>query len=226
MSNVPATGIVTSNLVSYLNATAYSGSGTTWQATTGNNATLVNTPTYTSANPTYFSFSPASLEEATLPALSSKTNWTIESWFRVTSTLTGQVTAVICDQYNLSSALNFSMGTNNAPTDYNMRIGFFNGLWRNTSGFAPTLNTWYHCVGTYDGTTMKQYVNNSLNSSASSLGTSSSGGVGLRIARRWDETTVSTNYFPGDIGLVRIYSSALTASQVSQNYNAERARFA
>lgn len=209
----------------YLDAVNYLGSGTTWTATNGSNATLVNTPTFAAPAPTYFSFAPASLEEATLPALSSLNNWTIEAWFRVTSTLNGQVTAVICDQYNLSTALNFSMGTNNAPIDYKMRIGFFNGAWRNTSGFNPTLNTWYHMVGTYDGTTMKEYVDGALTSSASSLGTSSSGGTGLRIARRWDETAISTNYFPGDIGLTRVWNSALTATQVEELYNDNVDRF-
>lgn len=209
----------------YLNALDYIGSGTTWTAQNGSNATLVNTPTFAAPAPTYFSFAPASLEEATLPALSSLGSWTIEAWFRVTSSLTGQITAVICDQYNLSNALNFSMGTNNAPTDYNIRIGFFNGAWRNTAGFAPTLNTWYHMVGTYDGTTMKEYINGSLTSSVSSLGASSSGGVGLRVARRWDSPASSTNYFPGDIGLTRIWNSALTAAQIQKLYNDNLSRF-
>lgn len=221
----PATSAVIPTPTVYLDAVNYLGSGTTWTATNGSNATLVNTPTFAAPAPTYFSFAPASLEEATLPALSSLNNWTIEAWFRVTSTLNGQVTAVICDQYNLSTALNFSMGTNNAPIDYKMRIGFFNGAWRNTAGFNPTLNTWYHMVGTYDGTTMKEYVNGALTSSASSLGTSSSGGIGLRVARRWDETTASTNYFPGDIGLTRVWNSALTATQVEELYNDNLARF-
>jgi hypothetical protein len=220
----PASGDVPDS-ITYLNALSYSGSGTTWTADRGNNATLVNTPTYVAPAPTYFSFAPASLEEATLPALSNLNTWTIESWFRVTSSLTGQVTAVICDQYNSIDALNFSMGTNNAPSDYNMRIGFYNGAWHNTNGFAPTLNTWYHMVGTYDGTTMKEYVNGSLTSSVSNPGTSSSGGVGLRVARRWDETAVSTNYFPGDIGLIRIWDTALTAAQVTEIYNQNLPRF-
>lgn len=209
----------------YIDALDYTGSGTTWTAQNGSNATLVNTPTFTASAPTYFSFSKASLEEATLPALSSLSNWTIEAWFRVTSTLTGQITAVICDQYNLSNALNFSMGTNNSPTDYKLGIGFFNGSWRRTTGITPTLNTWYHMVGTYDGTTLKEYVNGALTASAGSLGTSSSGGVGLRVARRWDETAISTNYFPGDVGLTRIWNSALTAAQVDELYNDNLERF-
>lgn len=209
----------------YVDAIDYLGSGTTWTAQNGSNATLVNTPTFAAPAPTYFSFAPASAEEATLPALSSLNSWTVEAWFRVTSSLTGQVTAVICDQFNLSDALNFSMGTNNAPVDYKLGIGFFNGAWKRTAGFTPTLNTWYHMVGTYDGNTLKEYVNGALTDSASGLGTSSSGGQGLRIARRWDSPATSGNYFPGDVGLTRIWNSALTATQVDELYNENLDRF-
>ena len=217
--------VITANLVEYLDVVTYSGSGSTWTADTGSNATLFNTPTYTSSSPTYFSFSKNSFEYATAPNLGSKSSWTIEAWFRVTSSLTGQVTMVVGNQYN-GSNLNFSMGTNNAPSSYNIVVGFANGTgWHNTSGFAPTLNTWYHVVGTYDGSTVKQYVNGSLDTQLSYTGTSQSGGE-VRIARRWDDTaTVAGNFFPGDIGVVRIYGAALSAADVAQNFNAEKTRF-
>lgn len=208
----------------YLDATDYTGSGTTWPAENGfNDATLVNTPTYVAPSPTYFDFDPASGEKATVPDLGDLNRWTVESWFRVTSSLTGQVTAVVCNQFD-SSNLNFSMGTNRSPTSYNICIGFYDGAWRTTTGFAPTLNTWYHCVGTYDGTTIRQYVNAVQDSTLSYSGTSQSGGE-VRIASRWDSQTAPTDFFPGDVGLVRIWDSALTASQVQELYDQNSERF-
>ena len=208
----------------YLDAIAYSGSGSTWTANTGSNATLYNTPTYTLASPTYFNFAPASSQYSTVPNLGNLSTWTVECWVRVKSSLTGVVSSVVTNQYNGASSLNFSIGTNNAPSSYNLVVGFFDGAWRNTTGFAPTLNTWYHVVGTYDGSTIKQYVNNSLNTQLSYTGTPTSGGV-VRIAGRWDTLSSSTDFFPGDIGLVRIWNSALTSTNVSSLYSENSSRF-
>ena len=101
MMSLATNGIVSIPTPSlYLDAANYLGSGTTWTASVGNNATLVNTPTYTSASPTYFSFNPASAEEATLPAMSDMSTWSVEAWFRVTGSLTGQCTAIVTDEFD------------------------------------------------------------------------------------------------------------------------------
>ena len=106
-----------------------------------------------------------------------------------------------------------------------MTFGFFNGAWRNVTGFSMALNTWYHMIGTYDGSTINLYVNGVLNSSLSYAGTAASGGE-IRIARRWDDVSnVASNFFSGDIGVIRIYNRALNATEISQNYNATRTRF-
>lgn len=215
------------SLLLSLDAEDYSGSGTTWTAATGTNATLVNSPTYTAASPTYFSFDNTQQEYATTTNLPSQDVWTVETWFRVTSTLVlgTNITSVVTDEFDLSTNLNFSIGTNTQPTSSNICVGFWNGTWRTTTGFAPTLNTWYHCVGTYDGNTVKQYVNNSLNTQLSYTGTSATGGLSIRIARRWDGTALTNNCFPGDVAIVRIYDGAMTSSEVTSSWNADKARF-
>jgi len=227
--NIGGSGAVGPTLLLELDATDYSGSGSTWTANVGTNATLFNTPTYTASSPTYFSFNNTQQEYATTTNLASQSTWTVETWFRVTSTITpgagGIITAVVTDQFNLSNALNFSIGTNRQPTSANICVGFFDGAWRTTNGFTPTLNTWYQVVGTYDGTTVKQYVNNSLDTQLSYTGTSSSGGLSLRIARRWDSPLTTNNCFPGDVAIVRVYNNAMTAGEVTASWNADKARF-
>jgi hypothetical protein len=208
----------------YLDAFSYTGSGTTWTADVGSDATLVNTPTYTSPSPTYFSFAPASSEKATVTNLGNLGIWTVEAWFRVTSSLSTSVTAVVCNEFDLVNKLNFSMGTNRSPVSQNICMGFFDGTWRTTNGFSPTLNTWYHCVGTYDGSTIIQYVDGVVNTQLSYSGNPQSGGE-VRIASRWESQISPTDFFPGDIGLVRIWDTALSAAEVTALYNENVDRF-
>lgn len=212
-------------LLLQLDAQNYSGSGTSWAAGPGTAATLFNTPTHTAASPTFFSFDKITVEYATVPDLGSLSTWTVEAWYRVTTSLFGQVTSIVCNQYNLSTSLNFSIGTNNAPTDYNVRVGYFQSGWYNTAGFAPSLNTWYYTVGTYDGATLSQYNNGTLGNTLATAVTPASGGE-VRIARRWDSVDYSTqNFFSGDIAVVRIYSGAKSAATISNDWNGQKARF-
>lgn len=212
-------------LLLQLDAVNYSGSGTAWPAGVGSGATLFNTPTYTSASPTFFSFDKNSFEYATVSDLGSLTTWTVEAWLRVTASLTGQVTSVVTNQYNGTTSLNFSIGTNNAPTTYNLVVGYFQSAWYNTAGFTPTLNTWYYIVGTYDGATVRQYNNGALNTTVSTAVAPASGGE-IRVGRRWDSlANDAANFFPGDIAVVRVYSGPKSAATVLNDYNDQKGRF-
>ena len=63
-------------------------------ANVGTNATLVNSPTYTAASPTYFTFDRNSQEYATTSSFN-LTNWTVEAWFRTTTSLSNYITAIV-----------------------------------------------------------------------------------------------------------------------------------
>lgn len=230
-SITPPPAYVTDGLMLYLDAgitSSYPGSGTTWYDLSGNsrNATLVNTPTYDSTtNGGLFSFNDAQYEYATIPNIGDLNAFSIEVWCRVHKSLTGKVTSVITNQFDLSTKLNFSIGTNRAPTSYNMSFGYYNGAWRNVNGFAASLDIWYHLIGTYNGSTLKFYKNGTLDTETNYSGTPQSGGE-IRIARRWDESaTNSSNFFDGDIALVRIYNTALNSTEITQNYDSQKTRF-
>jgi hypothetical protein len=112
----------------------------------------------------------------------------------------------------------YSLGNNNTP----LSSGFFDGAWRTTS-LAGELqqNNWYYIVGTYDGATLKAYVNDSLISSVSYTGTPISSQGGIRLMRRWD----LADYWGGRLATVDIYDEAIGSSQISSIFNTTKSRF-
>jgi len=225
--------VINTGLLVYLDAAnieSYPGSGNTWYDISGNNrnVTLYNTPTFSSSNGGILTFTRNNLEYGeSASALPDLNRWTAEAWVKFNTVPSGSnVTTVICGQYDLVSKLNFSIGTNLQPTNANIYAGFFNGAWRNTTtGFTPSQNVWYNITGTYDGTTIKLYVNGSQNATGNITASPQSGGK-LRIARRWDDADNNSNFFlDATIPVVRIYNQALTSAEVLQNYNANKTRY-
>ncbi len=221
--------IVTSGLVFCLDAgnnKSYVGTGVTWRdlSSTKNNGTLTGSPTYSSTSGGYLSFASASSQYATATNLGSLSTWTAEAFVRFTSSYSTKVSMVIGNQYNGASSLNFSIGTNNAPINYNIAVGFFDGAWHNTTGVAYAQNTWVHITGTYDGSVIRQYTNGTQVDSLNYAGTPTSGGE-IRINRRWDDVVSSSNLFDTNIAAVRVYNRALTAAEVQQNYNTLKGRY-
>jgi hypothetical protein len=209
------------------NPASYPGTGSTWTDLEGgdNNATLINSPTYSSSYQGILQFDDASLEYATIPNLGDLSQWTVEAWFRLTNPLTGKVTSVVTNQFDLGNKLNFSIGTNNAPLNSNLAVGFFDGAWRSTTGVVPQVGIWYQVVGTYDGSVVRQYVNGTASGGTLNYaGTPQSGGE-VRLMRRWDETLTQGNLTDGDLAIVKIYNSALSAGDVLNNYNSTYTRF-
>jgi hypothetical protein len=215
--------ILTTNLQLHLDAgnpTSYPGSGTTWTDIAGSrNFALVNSPTYSTDNGGYISFVPASSQYATSSAsLPNLSTWSVEVWHYYTST-TGGNPCIITELYpGVTSNINYSLGSNSAA---GLQSGFFNGSWRTTTAHSLTINNWYQIVGTYDGATIKLYVNNSLVQSTSYSGTPISSQGGIRLMRRWD----LGNYWGGRLGVVRIYNADIGAAGVTQNWNAQKSRF-
>ncbi len=209
------------------NPASYPGTGNEWTDLEGgdNNATLFNSPTFSPSYQGILQFDDASLEYATIPNIGNLPKWTVEAWFRLTSTLTGKVTSIVSNQFNLINKLNFTIGTNNAPTNYNLSVGFFDGNWRRTTGFVPEVGIWYQVVGTYDGSVLRQYVNGvASGGTVNYVGTPESGGE-IRLMRRWDLTLTQSNLVNGDLSIVKIYDGALNSGDILSNYNSTYTRF-
>ena len=220
--------IVRTGLSLYLdagNTNSYPGSGSTWTDTVSSIPfTLFNSPTYSSGNGGYLQFNPSSSQYAkSTTSLSSLSAWTVDVWHYYDGTNTLLSPCIVTEKWpNATGQLNFSLG-NNSDTSPLLQVGFFNGGWRNTPTTTLTSGSWYNLVGTYDGGTIKLYINNSLSQSTNYTGTSATGGQGIVLMRRWDDPPAG--YWGGRLSVVRIYNRSLSASEISQNYNVESSRF-
>jgi hypothetical protein len=83
-----------------------------------------------------------------------------------------------------------------------------------------------HLVATYDGTTMKLYVNGEPTGTTRAYSAGSTGVLkdlnGVVIGGYFNSTQP---YFNGDMPIAKIYNKALPAEEVKQNFNAYRKRF-
>jgi len=83
---------------------------------------------------------------------------------------------------------------------------------------STALNTWYHVLGTYDGNSMKLYVNGALSNSKSINGAIVTNNAPLRIGKQYYWSTIYS-YWEGMIDEVKIYNRALDADEVLEHYN-------
>ena len=82
-----------------------------------------------------------------------------------------------------------------------------------STDLSSYVGKWVHVVGTYDGSTIKVYVNGVLDGS-----TPATGAIANATDMRVGDTYDDTRFFLGAIDDVRIYNVALTSAQVAQLY--------
>ena len=216
------------------NASSYV-SGTTLYDLSGNNrnATISNSPTYTSGTGGYFTFDGVN-DYITSPNSynAGNTAHTLEIWIRPTA---------------VDDCLWSDTGSQTPNSGYHSAGGqifqtgpvqsIISNLWTGSSvarvvnGAATYLNNWIQVVKTYSGTTLTGYINGT----AGTPSTISWSPPWVSIANSWyiqfgatDTTTynVSTaGYFAGRYGIIRFYNRALTSSEVAQNYNADKTKY-
>ena len=118
----------------------------------------------------------------------------------------------------------YSMSAHNFGGDPRVTFGVTNSS--NTtasSGYWPiTLNQWHHLVGTYDGSYVKFYMDGRFLKQSSLTGSLLTNTKDLWIGK-W--RNAYDEHFSGAIDSTRIYSRALTASEILSNYNAANIEF-
>jgi hypothetical protein len=211
------------------NPASYPGTGTIWTDTVGGKTfTLYNNPTYSSDNGGYLNFNTTATQYGyctnSLPNLS---QWTVIAWHYWDGTWTGTAPAIVTDAYpGQTYNLNYCIAPALDDAPY-IEAGFYNGnSWETTpsNAYQLTPNTWHQVVGTYDGSSIKLYVDNVLVEQASQTGTPISSQGGIYLMRRWDIPEIE-ECWGGNLGVVQIYNYSLSTSDITNNWNANRSRF-
>ena len=97
-----------------------------------------------------------------------------------------------------------------------LQFGLNTGSWTTITTTIPTVNTWFHVCATWDGTTMKLYVDGVLASSASKTGTISYTSNNTTIGKN---STLSGFEWDGKISNVAIWDKAITEDEILRVYN-------
>ena len=84
-----------------------------------------------------------------------------------------------------------------------------------TTLYSDHLNTWIHLAATYDGATMKLYVNGALESSLPAAITVNSNALPLGLGAQVDAGNAGTRFFAGAMDDSRVYNRALTAGEIA-----------
>lgn len=88
------------------------------------------------------------------------------------------------------------------------------------SGGSISTDTWYHVVGTYDNSKLRIYVNGELKGEVAKTGNITyNSGTPWAIATNPNGTGDDGDHYYGKLSDVRIYSTALSASDIKELYN-------
>jgi hypothetical protein len=225
--------IVTSGLLANYDMTTYVSGGTVADISgNGRTLTLYNTPTTTKVNnSTALVFNGTNQWAIDLAGYGSLLNtgsgWTYDIWARPTSVATGSLIV----EYDNSTANSGFQDSQIAFVSNKINGGVWVASGGQTYITGPTYTaaTWYHIVLTYNGTnTVTFYVNGLNQGTTTSVKGNPPTATYLSLAK--NDTTGgylggSTNYFAGQIGAYKMYSRALSAIEVSNNFQALRNRF-
>jgi hypothetical protein len=222
--------IVTSGLIVHLdagNTASYpSTGGTTWNDISGNNnnGTLVNGVGYNAANGGSLVFDGVNDFVRVGPIPSTGTSTASVSWglWVYPTSISGNIMSM--------SSSNPAGGWNMPPiaaTDQKFR----GKIWPNNylnSAANYSLNTWYYLVLVFDytATTQRFYVNGILQSSQANISYGASGSDNFMFLGQSNPGADNTGMFTGRIAIFQIYGNkALTDAEITQNFNATKARF-
>ncbi|MFM9020729.1 MAG: LamG-like jellyroll fold domain-containing protein, partial [Sediminibacterium sp.] len=217
-----SSGIVTDGLVLWLDAgitSSYPESGATWTDLSGNrnNGTLTNGPTYSSGNGGSIELD-GSNDYVVCSASSDfdfgTGNVSIDAWIYWDGT------------YNSGGREIYATGISGERDQFGIFQGAgltFGSVLHDCPACYPPINTWSYVAAAKTGTTIKLYINGVETASGTQTLPIGKNNVSAFIGFRGGD---GYHPFKGNIASLKIYKGkGLTAAEITQNFNAQKARF-
>jgi hypothetical protein len=149
------------------------------------------------------------------PSLDLTNRMTLEAWVRPTAS-SGWRTVLMKENGSEMSYGMYARESSNRPSAW-MRVNPTSGS-SQSAGATPglTLNAWSHMAATYDGASLKLYINGTLRATKTQTGSMYVSSNALKFGGNavWGE------YFAGQLDEIRIYNRALTPSEIQTDMNA------
>jgi hypothetical protein len=217
---------VTTNQQADYNVASYTSGSTLTDIKSSVNATLYNSPVYTSGSGKYLTFNGSNTYGITnnlASKLGSTSVVTLLAWIYPTGN------GVVVSELGTASA---SSGWHESVFEITggntLRVGLWNGSGISQISTSITLNTWNLIALTYDGTTMTGYKNgvsfSSINFTRSAAHLNGNGehfAIGLS-----DATNMGSGAFGAfRLGGFQVYNTSLTADEINRNYMSTSWRF-
>ena len=218
-------GYVVNNLVGYWDfadsrSSSLSGSALNDLGPVGINLSISGTPSYNSSGALSFNPSSTSYAASSAVALNLSSGFTYECLVYFTSLSNTPITMGYAPSSGTSYLLQ-SINTNGSFLSYG--AGSYNGSF-NTAAGVVTTGQWYHLVSVFSSTTYTSCVNY-----VNGVAVANAGGANFTAFPNNPASTqiylgdvpfISGQYTNGKFAMGRLYSTALSASQVRQNYSA------
>ena len=221
--NLDYTNIIRRGLVFYVDASSvesYIGSGTSWNDISGNGlaSTLVNGPTYNSANGGSIVFDGTndyvSLGDSNIFKITNEVS--VFSWVNINAA--SEWDGIFGAGSDSGGFMHFQIynGGVNAFL-YGPNVGY-----DRLDGVNLTAGTWNEVGLTFGGTTLKMFINGQqLATTASGASNNLSFASDIRIGRVHDDS----RFFGGKIANCKVYNRTLASAEVLHNYNIQKSRF-
>lgn len=200
---------------------SYPGTGTAWTDLSGNanNGTLVNGPTFDSANGGSLVFDGVNDYASTPLSLGGSTAFTLAAWVKTTV-----VNKEILATYGVTNIVELFILPTNKLSVYAYATG--GSVAYRASTTSINTGSWVYCVGVYQGSsaTLNTYVNGVLDNGTltGTIPASVSSGTSTVVV---GNVNSGSYYFNGSMGQVSIYNRALTAAEIATNFELLRGRY-